>query len=104
MSAPAMKALSPAPVKTTPRTAASSRASSNAARKSSQVRWLSALSTLGRLSVTYAMPAVFSYESVSNVGAAIGAFMTSSPSHERAEPGDGFADDHVLHLIRALVR
>jgi hypothetical protein len=34
---------------------------------------------LGRLSVTYAMPPFVSYKSVSNVGAAIGAFMKWSP-------------------------
>src|SRR2546425_2711270 len=52
MSAPAMNALSPLPVRMTPRTAASSRASSNAVRKSSQVLWFRAFSTFGRLSVT----------------------------------------------------
>jgi len=52
MSAPAMNALSPAPVRMTPRTAASSRASSKAVRKSFQVGVLRALSTFGRLSVT----------------------------------------------------
>src|SRR5262249_8839874 len=41
-----------APVRMTPRTAASSRASSKAVRKSFQVGVLSALSTFGRLSVT----------------------------------------------------
>src|SRR3984893_11223023 len=52
MSAPAMNALLPAPVRMTPRTAASSRASSNAVRRSAQVALFSALSTLGRLTVT----------------------------------------------------
>ena len=52
MSAPAMKALSPAPVRMTPRIAASSRASSNAVRRSFHVGVFRALSTLGRLTVT----------------------------------------------------
>ena len=52
MSAPAIKALSPAPVRMTPRTASSSRASSNAVRRSVQVGVFRALSTLGRLTVT----------------------------------------------------
>ena len=52
MSAPAMNALSPAPVRMTPRTAASSRASSKAVRRSFHVGVFSALSTLGRLMVT----------------------------------------------------
>ena len=47
MSAPAMNALSPAPVRMTPRTAASSRASSKAVRRSGQVGVFSALSTFG---------------------------------------------------------
>src|SRR5438128_266311 len=52
MSAPAMNALSPAPVRMTPRTAVSYRASSKAVRRSSQVRRFRAFSTFGRFSVT----------------------------------------------------
>ena len=52
ISAPAIKALLPAPVRITPRTLTSSRASSKAVRKSFQVGVLSALSTLGLLTVT----------------------------------------------------
>ena len=52
MSAPAANDLSPAPVKTTPRTSESSRASSNADRNSEMVFAFRALSTLGRLMVT----------------------------------------------------
>jgi hypothetical protein len=51
MSAPAMKALSPAPVRITPCTDASAFASSKSAYRSVQVGVLSALSTLGRLTV-----------------------------------------------------
>src|SRR5258706_6553048 len=60
MSAPAMKARSPPPVRITPRTSASSRASWNAVARSAQVGVLSALSTLGRSSVTYATAPFFS--------------------------------------------
>ena len=52
MSAPAMNALSPAPVRMTPRTAASSRASSKTSLRSVQVGLFRAFSTLGRLTVT----------------------------------------------------
>src|SRR3984893_10870306 len=52
MSAPAMNALLPAPVRMTPRTALSSRAASKAVRRSFQVGAFRALSTLGRLTVT----------------------------------------------------
>src|SRR5437667_7941073 len=67
MSAPAMNALSPAPVRMMPRTALSSLAGSNAARKSSQVAVLSALSTFGRLRVMYAIEPFFSYRRFSKV-------------------------------------
>src|SRR5579859_921655 len=60
MSAPATKALSPAPVTMTPRTVSSSRASSKAVRRSAQVALLRAFSTFGRLIVTYAMASLFS--------------------------------------------
>ena len=52
MSAPAMNALLPAPVRMMPRTVASSRASSKAVRRSFHVGVFRALSTLGRLTVT----------------------------------------------------
>src|SRR6266446_3499568 len=55
MSAPAMNAFSPAPVRIAPRIAASSRTSSNAVRRSFHVGVFSALSAFGRLIVTYAM-------------------------------------------------
>src|SRR5262249_20210627 len=108
MSAPAMKALSPAPVRITPRTAASSRASSKTVFKSSHVRWLSAFSTFGRLSVTKAMAFFFSYATVSRVDvAAVGVIsvrlLRQRYSDERAEPGDRLADDQVLHLERTFV-
>src|SRR5205807_6589614 len=60
MSAPAMNALSPAPVRMTPRIAESPRASSNAVCKSSHVLRFKAFRTFGRLSVTYAMAPFFS--------------------------------------------
>src|SRR5882757_5692084 len=72
MSAPAMKALSPAPVRITPRTEASALASSNAARKSIQVGVLSALSTFGRLTVTQAIEPFFSYWTFASTNAALG--------------------------------
>src|SRR5258705_10398454 len=72
MSAPAMKALSPAPVRITPCTDASALASSKAARKSVQVGVLSALSTLGRLTVTYAIEPFFSYWTFASANAALG--------------------------------
>src|SRR6266436_9841879 len=72
MSAPAMKALSPAPVRITPCTDASAFASSNAARKSVHVGVLSALSTLGRLTVTYAIEHFFSYWTCASANAALG--------------------------------
>src|SRR6266550_8772290 len=72
MSAPAMNALSPAPVRITPRTSPSLRAFSNAALRSSHVFPFSALRTLGRLSVTYAMAPFFSYKTFSSVGVAVG--------------------------------
>src|SRR5437660_7637402 len=72
MSAPAMKALSPAPVRITPCTDASALASSNAAFKSVQVGVLSALSTLGRLTVTWAIEPFFSYRTFASANAALG--------------------------------
>src|SRR6266576_2296325 len=69
MSAPAMKALSPAPVRITPCTDASALASSNAAFKSVQV---GALSTLGRLTVTWAIEPFFSYRTFASANAALG--------------------------------
>src|SRR5882724_13110908 len=72
MSAPAMKALSPAPVRITPCTDASAFASSNAACKSVQVGVLSALSTLGRLTVTQAIEPFFSYWTFASANAALG--------------------------------
>src|ERR1700680_3896907 len=67
-----MKALSPAPVRITPCTDASSLASSNAACKSVHVGVLSALSTLGRLTVTYAIKPFFSYWTFASTKAALG--------------------------------
>src|SRR5262249_34930025 len=101
MSAPAMNALSPAPVRITPRTNGSSRAFSNAVRRSRQVAEFSALSTFGRLSVTYAIGPFFSYSTLSSFGES----MRLSPValDEGAEARDGLADDQVLHLVRALV-
>src|SRR5216683_2646373 len=62
ISAPATNAFSPAPVRISTRTAASSRASSNACCNSSTVLRFSALSTFGRLKVMYAIPSFFSYK------------------------------------------
>ena len=56
MSAPATKAFSPAPVRITPRTAASAPMAVNAASSSSTVRSFSAFSLSGRLTVTTATP------------------------------------------------
>src|SRR5712671_2178310 len=132
MSAPAMNALSPAPVRITPRTSASSRASSNAARRSSHVFPFSALRTLGRLSVTYAMAPFFSYNTFSNVRPACGvaaafggvivsielinvtclnlslliAFSTREPAavlQKGAETRDRLAHNQILHLVSAFV-
>src|ERR1700688_1770266 len=72
MSAPAMKALSPAPVRITPCTDASAFASSNAVFKSVHVGVLSALSTLGRLIVTWAIDAFFWYNTFASANAALG--------------------------------
>src|ERR1700760_1356859 len=72
MSAPAMKALSPAPVRITPCTEVSAFASSNADRRSVQVGVLSALSTLGRLTVTYAIGPFFSYRTLASARVALG--------------------------------
>src|SRR3984885_10090948 len=68
MSAPAINALSPAPVRMTPSTVASSRASSNAVRRSAQVGVFKALRTFGRLTVTYAIASFFSYRTLASVG------------------------------------
>src|SRR5262245_22779091 len=104
MSAPAMNAFSPEPVRITPRTVSSSRASSNAVLKSFQVAPLRAFKTLGRLSVMYAMPFFFSYRRFSSVIVAPVVMTRSSPfSNEGAEAGDGLADDQVLHLEGAFV-
>ncbi len=56
MSAPATKAFSPAPVRITPRMAASAPMAVNAASSSSTVRSFSAFSLSGRLMVTIATP------------------------------------------------
>src|ERR1700756_5420192 len=72
VSAPAIKALSPAPVRITPCTDASAFASSNAAFKSVQVGVLSALSTLGRSIVTYAISPFFSYQTFASASEALG--------------------------------
>src|SRR6267154_1369524 len=127
MSAPAMNALSPAPVRITPRTPASSGAASKAARRSSHVFPFSALRTLGRLSVTYAMAPFFSNKTFSSVGAAVGVDAAAAggvtvaielinsvetfvdnlclltESHKGAEPGDSFAEDQILDLVSAFV-
>jgi cytochrome bd-type quinol oxidase subunit 1 len=67
MSAPATNALSPAPVRMTPRTASSSRACSKAVRRSFHVGVFRALSTLGRLTVTEAIAPRFSYRTFASV-------------------------------------
>ena len=79
MSAPAANALSPAPVRMTPRTAASSRASLNASFSSAMVALLRALSTFGRLIVTYAIVPFFSYRTFSRGGAAVAVLMGVLP-------------------------
>ena len=68
MSAPAMNALSPAPVRMTPSTVASSRASSKAVRRSFHVGVFKALRTFGRLTVTYAIASFFSYRTLASAG------------------------------------
>src|ERR1700752_437812 len=128
-----MKAFSPSPVRITPCTDASAFASSNAACRSVQVGVLSALSTLGRLTVTWAIEPFFSYRTFASANAALGMELGAiqgagadgavpepriiSPgwgaagvqapaaemSHEGAVTGDGFADDQILHLIGAFV-
>src|SRR5260370_1255720 len=128
-----MKAFSPAPVRLTPCTDASSFASSNAACKSVQVGVLSALSTLGRLTVTYAIDAFFEGWTVGVDNAALGKGLgtvagegvngaacetiiissgwgaaglrapAAGTSDEGAVTGNGFADDQILHLICAFV-
>src|SRR5258706_13222879 len=127
MSAPAMNALSPAPVRITPRTSSSFWASSNAARRSSHVFPFSALRTLGRLSVTYAMAPFFSYKTFSSVRAAVGVSAACAggvtvaielinsvetfvdnlclltESQKGAESCDRLAHDQVLHLVSAFV-
>src|ERR1700733_10287659 len=133
MSAPAMKALSPAPVRMTPRTEASFFTSSKAVCKSVQVGVFSALSTLGRSIVTYAIDPFFSYRTLASANAVLGEdsgtvagddvidtapeVMVTSPgkrrparsrrrverSREGADAGDSLADDQILHLIRAFI-
>src|SRR5260370_32172141 len=128
-----MKAFSPAPVRLTPCTDASSFASSNAACKSVQVGVLSALSTLGRLTVTYAIEPFFSYWTFASANAFLGKGLgtvagegvngaacetiiispgwgaaglrapAAGTSDEGAVTGNGFADDQILHLICAFV-
>src|SRR6267142_656008 len=102
MSAPATKALPPAPVRITPRTEPSSRASSNAVRRSRMVFALRALSTFGRLMVTEAIAPFFSYRTVSSV-AAVAVELIPNSLHECAEAADGLANDQVLHLVGAFV-
>src|SRR5258708_4354250 len=114
MSAPAMNALSPAPVRIMPRTSVSRWAASKAVRRSSQVRRLNAFSTLGRFKVTYAMAPFLSYKTFSSVNAVTGVlinispFFTSQSSHRNldkcAEACYGLADDEGLHLVCAFVR
>jgi len=72
MSAPAMNALLPVPVRITPSTEASAFASANAVCKSAQVDVFSALSTLGRLTVTEAIDPFFSYRTLPSANAALG--------------------------------
>src|SRR3984957_2130152 len=126
MSAPAMNALSPAPVRMTPSTVASSRASSNAVRRSAQVGVFIALSTSGRFTVTYAIASFFSYRTLASAGvmgralssdAAEGARVTvagaiqyllselGSPAllNEGAETRDSLPEDQILHLKRPFV-
>src|SRR6266581_7903728 len=130
MSAPAMNALSPAPVRITPRTSPSLRAFSNAALRSAHVFPFSALRTLGRLSVTYAMASFFSYKTFSSVRPACGvaaafggvivaielinvlnlslliAFSTrelAAVLQKGAETRDRLAHNQVLHLVSAFV-
>src|SRR5215813_1152694 len=67
MSAPAMNAFSPEPVSVATRMAASFLISVNADRNSSIVAMLSAFSTLGRLTVTYAIEFFFSSRMFSKV-------------------------------------
>src|SRR5207249_9896397 len=113
MSAPAMNALSPAPVRMTPRTAASSCASSNAALRSSHVLLFRALRTFGRLRVTQAMAPFLAYKIVSRFSSVVVVLINVSSLKLRlfvrhliqkgAEACYGFADDEVLHLVGALV-
>src|SRR6266487_2358071 len=127
MSAPAMNALSPAPVRITPRTSSSSRAASNAARRSAHVFPFSALRTLGRLSVTYALAPFFSYKTFSSVSAGVGVDAAGAggvtvaielinsvetfvdnlclltESQKGAETRDRLAHNQILHLVSAFV-
>src|SRR6266705_54730 len=129
MSAPAMNALSPAPVRITPRTSPSLRAFSNAALRSSHVFPFSALRTLGRLSVTYAMAPFFSYSTFSSVRPVCGVasfggvivaielinvlslsllivFSTrelAAVLQKGAETRDRLAHNQILHLVSAFV-
>src|SRR6266436_4721716 len=127
-----MNALSPAPVRITPRNSPSLRACSNAALRSSHVFPFSALRTLGRLSVTYAMAPFFSYNTFSSVRPACGvaaafggvivaielidvsclnlslliAFSTCESAavlQKGAESRDCLAHDQILHLVSAFV-
>src|SRR5258705_2592785 len=127
MSAPAMNAFSRAPVRITPRPSSSSRASSNAARRSSHVFPFSALRTLGRLSVTYAMAPFFSYKTFSSVRAAVGVSAACAggvtvaielinsvetfvdnlclltESQKGAETRNRLAHNQILHLVSTFV-
>ncbi len=60
MSAPAEKALSPAPVTTTARTASSPRRRVNTSSSSRRIAWFIALCTSGRFRVTVATPSACS--------------------------------------------
>src|SRR5436853_6944460 len=80
MSAPAIKAFSPAPVITTTRTSSSRSISSNAARMSSRVRMFRAFSLSGRLTVTIAIRPRFSIRTFSNaISNLLRASLNSSP-------------------------
>src|SRR5215216_669548 len=109
MSAPAMKALSPAPVKTTTPTELSARSSSSNAAPSSRVLILSAFLLSGRLMVIMATRSRFSSSKVSYVsgiynssllmnrilfgGRGFGIrgrrLLVSDPRHEKSQPAFG---------------
>src|SRR5262249_45216216 len=117
ISAPAAKALSPAPVTMTPWIPASARASSSAVRSSVSTASLIALYAAGRLKVRYAMPSTFSYNRVSSRSAGTRVpwaaeatlrlvmmfLLVGEGSDEGAEPRDRLADDQILHLEGALI-